>query len=260
MSAHRTRSTSSIARKTKELFRDIFALGKAQELESHPFRPCSSTSSPATRVPLHAVGQSDAQRVRLAAAVLSARRRIRQDLRELMETPNGTSTAPATTRSARIAWRIAASRRPRSKRCGGASVEGHRHRQGRHDNRRAHGAGNIACRASGRRNTCFHVTSIEDGRDPGNRGAAQEGDGSGEARASAIAARCQRADAVSHLTRRHARESRSHAPHRQLPRRKRMPAGRRSRARDGSATSRERPTHAAQMRQRHGDVKCTPMR
>ena len=41
---------------------------------------CSSTSSPATRLPLHAVGQPDPHGVRLAEALLPARRRLRQDL------------------------------------------------------------------------------------------------------------------------------------------------------------------------------------
>ena len=36
-------------RKTKELFRKVFALRQGQEVELHAFRRCSSTSSPATR-------------------------------------------------------------------------------------------------------------------------------------------------------------------------------------------------------------------
>ena len=49
MSARPTRSTSSTARKTKKLFRNVFALGKGKKWNFHAFRPCSSTSSPATR-------------------------------------------------------------------------------------------------------------------------------------------------------------------------------------------------------------------
>ena len=49
MSARPTRSTSSAASKTKELFRKVFSAGQGQELELHPLRTCSSTSSPATR-------------------------------------------------------------------------------------------------------------------------------------------------------------------------------------------------------------------
>ena len=43
-------------------------------------RACSSISWPATRLSLHAVGQPDPHRVRLAAALLPPRRRLRQDL------------------------------------------------------------------------------------------------------------------------------------------------------------------------------------
>ena len=66
--------------KTKELFRDVFALGKGKKLELHAFRPVPRLPRRQPGIPLHAVGHADAQHLRLAEALLSARRRLRQDL------------------------------------------------------------------------------------------------------------------------------------------------------------------------------------
>ena len=69
-------------RKTKELFRGIFARqGKAwKEMGVQPVVDVPGFPGRQPDVPLHAVGQSDAHLFRLAAALLSARRRLRQDL------------------------------------------------------------------------------------------------------------------------------------------------------------------------------------
>ena len=67
-------------RKTKELFRDIFALRQGQEVELHPFQPVPRFPRRQPELPLHALGHADAQRLRLAEALLPARRRLRQDL------------------------------------------------------------------------------------------------------------------------------------------------------------------------------------
>ena len=67
--------------KTKQLFRDVFrrARGRTQmaavPVRAVPRLPCRQSD-----LSLHAVGQSDPYRVRLAEALLSARRRLRQDL------------------------------------------------------------------------------------------------------------------------------------------------------------------------------------
>ena len=67
-------------RKTKELFRDIFARGKGKALEVHAFRPVPRLPRRQPDLPLHAVGHADAQHLRLAEAVLPARRRLCQDV------------------------------------------------------------------------------------------------------------------------------------------------------------------------------------
>ena len=67
--------------KTKQLFRDIFRRGRSgTELGLQPVQPVPRLPCRQPGVPLHAVGQSDPDRVRLAAALLSARRRLHQDL------------------------------------------------------------------------------------------------------------------------------------------------------------------------------------
>ena len=63
--------------KTKQLFRDIFRRGRGgKRVVVQPIGLVPRTFSPATRSTVHAVGQSDAHRFRLAAPLLSARRRL----------------------------------------------------------------------------------------------------------------------------------------------------------------------------------------
>ena len=67
-------------RKTKELFRKVFALGKGRDwqlMHSGMFLDFSRRQSGSA---LHALGHADAQHLRLAEALLSARRRLREDL------------------------------------------------------------------------------------------------------------------------------------------------------------------------------------
>ena len=68
--------------KTKELFRGILARGDGgTQMALQPVDHCSSTSSPATRAyRVHALGQPDAHRLRLAEALLPAGRRLCEDL------------------------------------------------------------------------------------------------------------------------------------------------------------------------------------
>jgi MoaA/NifB/PqqE/SkfB family radical SAM enzyme len=66
-------------RKTKELFRDIFARGKGKQW-TFVHSACSSTSWPATRPIIARLGHADAQRLRLAEALLSAGRGLCRDL------------------------------------------------------------------------------------------------------------------------------------------------------------------------------------
>ena len=63
-------------RKTKELFRDIFARGKGKQLDLRPLRAVPRLPGRQPDLPLHAVGHADAQRLRLAEALLPARRRL----------------------------------------------------------------------------------------------------------------------------------------------------------------------------------------
>ena len=53
---------------------------QGQELEPHPFQHVPRLPRRQPGIPLHAVGHADAQHLRLAEALLSARRRLRQDL------------------------------------------------------------------------------------------------------------------------------------------------------------------------------------
>ena len=86
-----------------------------QELVVQPVRPVPRFPRRQPDLPLHAVGQSDAHRVRLAEALLPARRRLRQDLQGIDgRRPTGIPTVSAITKSAPTAWCIPASRRPRS--------------------------------------------------------------------------------------------------------------------------------------------------
>ena len=65
-------------RNTKNLFRRIFALGEGKAgkaLEPHPHRHVSGFPGRKPPVPMHALGHADAQYLRLAEALLSARRR-----------------------------------------------------------------------------------------------------------------------------------------------------------------------------------------
>ena len=67
--------------KTKQLFRDILKRGRRRpRLAVLPVGPIPRFPRRQSDLSLHAVGQPDAHRVRLAAALLSARRRLRQDL------------------------------------------------------------------------------------------------------------------------------------------------------------------------------------
>ena len=67
-------------RKTKELFRDIFQRGQGQEWAFSQSLAVPRFPGRQPDLPLHALGQSDAQLFRLAAALLPARRRLREDL------------------------------------------------------------------------------------------------------------------------------------------------------------------------------------
>ena len=68
-------------RKTKDLFRGIFARGKGKGVEAGQFPAVPRHAGRQPDLPLHALGQPDAQRLRLAAALLPAGRRLCQDLR-----------------------------------------------------------------------------------------------------------------------------------------------------------------------------------
>ena len=67
-------------RRTKELFRDIFRRDPKAPLVVQPVRPVPRFPGRQPDLPLHTVGQSLPQLFRLAAALLSARRRLCQDL------------------------------------------------------------------------------------------------------------------------------------------------------------------------------------
>ncbi len=101
-------------RKTKELFRKVFALGKGKNwkfLHSGLY-PRLPRRQPG--IPLHAVGHADAQHLRLAEALLSDSAKAMQDLQGTDGDHRlGYSTAPARyEKCASTAWRIAAMSRP----------------------------------------------------------------------------------------------------------------------------------------------------
>ena len=71
-------SISSTRTRTKQLFRDILRRGRGgTRVVVQPVGPVPRLPGRQPELPLHALGQSDAQRVRLAAALLSARRGLR---------------------------------------------------------------------------------------------------------------------------------------------------------------------------------------
>ena len=70
-------------RATKELFRGIFARqgkGRGREVGVQPVLDVPRFPGRQPDIPLHALGQPDTHLFRLAAALLPARRRLRQDL------------------------------------------------------------------------------------------------------------------------------------------------------------------------------------
>ena len=67
-------------RKTKELFREVVRARQGEEVEHHAFHHVSRLPCRQSGIPLHAVGHADAQHLRLAEALLSARRGLRQEL------------------------------------------------------------------------------------------------------------------------------------------------------------------------------------
>ena len=100
-------------RKTKELFRNVFALGKGKKWTS-AFRPVPRLPCRQPGLPLHAVGHADAQHVRLAEALLPARRRLRQDFHGADGDDRlGRLRHRPLREMRRTAWRIAATSRPR---------------------------------------------------------------------------------------------------------------------------------------------------
>ena len=99
--------------KTKKLFRDVFALGKGKKwnfkhsglfldfLAGNQSYECTPWGMPTRNIfgwqkPCYLLGEGYAK-----------------TFKELMERPTGIPTAPASTRSAPTAWRIAATSRPR---------------------------------------------------------------------------------------------------------------------------------------------------
>ena len=70
-------------RKTKEVFRKVFALGKGKKWNLDSLRHVPRLPRRQSGIPLHAVGHADAQHLRLAEALLPARRRLRQDLHRI---------------------------------------------------------------------------------------------------------------------------------------------------------------------------------
>ena len=67
-------------RKTKELFRRIFALGRGKKWDLQHSSMYLDFLAGNRDLPLHPVGHADPQHLRLAEAVLPARRRLREDL------------------------------------------------------------------------------------------------------------------------------------------------------------------------------------
>ena len=106
----RTRASSCSARSSSA------RNGRPARVVVQSLRPVPGFPRGKPDLPVHALEQSDLQRVRLAAAVLSAcpTRDMRRATGRSSRTPSGTNTASATTRAATIAWRIAASRARRS--------------------------------------------------------------------------------------------------------------------------------------------------
>ena len=133
---------------------------RRQELVVQPVRPVPRLPRRQPELPLHAVGQPDAHRVRLAEALLPARRRLRQDLqgadgrhrlgrlrhRQLREVRR--LHGPLRLRGDRREGHVQAS----AQGAGGYGLRGI-------EDRRRDGAGNLARPASARRNTFFHATS-----------------------------------------------------------------------------------------------------
>ena len=108
-------STSSTADDQGAVPRHLRRDPKRQEVVVQPVGDVPRLPRRQPDVPLHAMGQSHAQLFRLAAALLSARRRLREDVQGADGRHRlGLATAPATTRSAPTAWCIPATRRPRS--------------------------------------------------------------------------------------------------------------------------------------------------
>ena len=169
-------------RKTKELFRNVFALGKGKKwnfIHSALFLDFLAGNQ---ELSLHAVGHADAQHLRLAEALLSARRRLRQDLHG---TDGDDRLGHLRHRPLREVRQLHGALRLR-----GDRRRGH----GRNSARRRWRSPGAASRpkgrwrrksrstTSGRRNTCSTARCSSGCRKSAPRGAGEGGEGSGEDR------------------------------------------------------------------------------
>ena len=140
-------------RKTKELFRKVFALGKGKNWNLTPFRHVPRLPRRQSGIPLHAVGHADAQHLRLAEALLSARRRLRQDLHRADGDHRLGHLRHRPLRKVRELHGALRLRGDRRGRHDGASAAGGDDRLRGVKTEGADGAGNRSWRTSARRNT-----------------------------------------------------------------------------------------------------------
>ena len=146
--------------KTKQLFRDIFrrARGRTQ-MAALPVGPVPRFPRRQSDLSLHALGQSDPHRVRLAAALLSARRRLCQDLQGA---DGGHRLGRLRHRQLREMRRLHGALRLRGygrDGCGEAAVEGRAGRAQGHQRPKGRWRPTSRSMVSGPRNTCSRATS-----------------------------------------------------------------------------------------------------
>ena len=139
--------------KTKQLFRDVFALGKGKKwnfIHSGLFLDFLAGNQ---ELRVHAVGHAGAQHLRLAEALLSARRRLREDLQGADGDHRLGFLRHRQVRKVRRLHGALRLRADRGARCGQESAEGDEGRDVRRPDHGADGAGDRSARSSARRST-----------------------------------------------------------------------------------------------------------
>ena len=146
-------------------------------MEPDPFRHVPRLPRRQSGIPLHAVGHADAQHLRLAEALLPARRRLRQDLQGADGDHRLGRLRHRPLREVRELHGALRLRADRGRSHDGASARGAGDRLARRQDRRADGAGNLARRSAAGAIRLRRPSAADAVGDARQRGAREGGEG-----------------------------------------------------------------------------------